>query len=118
MPEMYALGEEIFLYPVNKINDKMIKTRLAGITCDCDDIYFEKDKGYILMPEKTNNEKLYVAILGTGSYQNSMNGKGGVHHCLIPEEKDLIIYTKNGKQEITVRSELQTIKDMEKILKF
>ncbi|MDY4146179.1 MAG: hypothetical protein SOY54_08215 [Bacilli bacterium] len=118
MPEAYALGEEILLHPVNNINDKMIKTRLAGITCDCDDIYYEKDKGYILMPEKTLDNKVFVAILGTGSYQNSMNGKGGVHHCLIPEEKDLLIYTNNGKEIHKVRGELQEIEDMERILKF
>lgn len=118
MPEAYALGEEILLHPVNGINDKMIKTRLAGITCDCDDIYYDKDKGYFLMPEKKTDNKVFVAILGTGSYQNSMNGKGGVHHCLIPEEKDLVIYTKNGKEIYEIRGELQEIEDMKKILKF
>lgn len=118
MPEAYALGEEILLHPVSDINDKMIKTRLAGITCDCDDIYYDKKLGYFLMPNKTIDNKVYVALLGTGSYQNSMNGKGGVHHCLIPEEKDLLIYTKDFKKVYEVRSELQDITKMKEILKF
>ncbi len=117
MPEMYALGEEIFLAPVNRLGEKMVKTRLAGLTCDCDDIFFDKRKGYFLMPEKKLNEKVYLALLGTGSYQNSMNGKGGIHHCMLPEEKDLVIYSKNDKVIYQVRSELQTIEDMERIMK-
>ena len=51
--------------------------------------------------------------MGTGSYQNSMNGKGGVHHCLLPEEKDLVI----NDGEVTIRSELQSIEDIYKIMK-
>lgn len=116
MPEMYALGEEIFLSPVNKIDEKMIKTRLAGLTCDCDDVYFDKSKGYFMMPKKEENEKVYVALLGTGSYQNSMNGKGGIHHCMLPEEKDLVVYTKNDEVIYNVRNNLQSFDDMKKIL--
>ena len=111
MPEMYALGEPIEVRPVNDLDKEMVKSYLAGITCDCDDVYFEKDKGYINLPK---SDELYIGLMGTGSYQNSMNGKGGVHHCLLPEEKDLVI--NDGK--ITVRSELQTIEDIYKIMKF
>lgn len=111
LPEMYALGEPILVTPVNDLNHKMIKGRLAGITCDCDDIYFEKDKGYINLPE---TDGLYIGLIGTGSYQNSMNGKGGVHHCLLPEEKDIIEINK----EFKVRHNLQTIEDIKKIINF
>ena len=111
MPEMYALGEPIEVRPINDLDKEMVKSYLAGITCDCDDVYFEKDKGYINLPK---SDELYIGLMGTGSYQNSMNGKGGVHHCLLPEEKDLVI--NDGK--ITVRSELQTIEDIYKIMKF
>ena len=63
------------------------------------------------MPKKSNKVQ-YVACIGTGSYQNSMNGKGGVHHCMLPEEKDVIIYYKNGVELVKVRKELQTIEDI------
>ena len=46
-----------------------------------------------------------------------MNGKGGVHHCLLPEEKDLVIYTKNNKLKFLVRSELQSYDDIKKLMK-
>lgn len=111
MPEMYALGEPIEVRPINGLDKKMVKAYLAGITCDCDDIYFEKDKGYINLPD---TKDLYIGLMGTGSYQNSMNGKGGVHHCLLPEEKDVVI--TEGKE--FVRGELQTIEDIYKIMKF
>ena len=114
LPEMYALGEPMLIKPINHLNDKMVEARLAGITCDCDDVYFDKKKGYFMMPDFGEDD--YIALLGTGSYQNSMNGKGGVHHCMLPEEKDVIIYNKNGVELVKVRKELQTIEDIYTLL--
>ncbi len=115
MPEMYALGEPIVVKPINGLDKNKIKVRLGGMTCDCDDIYFEKDLGYFLAPDISN---LMIGCIGTGSYQNSMNGKGGVHHCLLPEETDVIVYTLNNKLVSEVRKPLQTIKDICKIIHF
>ena len=113
LPEMYALGEPILIKPINNLNEKMVEARLAGITCDCDDVYFDKEKGYFLIPDCDDD---YIGLLGTGSYQNSMNGKGGVHHCMLPEEKDVIIYNKNGVELVKVRKELQTIENIYDLL--
>ena len=113
MPEMYALGEPILIKPINNLDKKMVKARLAGITCDCDDVYFNKETGYFLIPECDDD---LIGLLGTGSYQNSMNGKGGVHHCMLPEEKDVIIFDKNGKEIVKVRKELQTIENIYDLL--
>ena len=111
MPEMYALDEPMNVRPINNLQNDKANVILAGNTCDCDDIYYIKDKGYFEIP--IGNES-YIAILGTGSYQDSMNGKGGLHHCLLPEEKSIVI--KNG--EITIRKELQKIEDIYKIINF
>lgn len=111
LPEMYALGEPIDVMPINNLDKKMVKSYLAGITCDCDDVYFEKDKGCIMLPDV---DDLYIGCIGTGSYQNSMNGKGGVHHCLLPEEIDLVI--SEGKEEI--RANLQSIDEIMKLNKY
>lgn len=116
LPEMYALGEEIYVSPANNLNKEMVEARLSSITCDCDDVYFNKDKGFIYLPKYDGNEQ-YVALLGTGSYQNSMNGKGGLHHCLLPEEIDLVIYTKNNKKEFLIRNQLQSYEDIKKLMK-
>lgn len=114
IPEI-ALGEEFVFLPVNGFDKKMVESYLAGVTCDCDDVYYEKDKGYINLPDI---DDLYITILGTGSYQNSMNGKGGVHHCLLSEEKDLLIDSINGEVSIKVRNELQNIDDILRISNF
>ena len=105
LPELYALGEPIMVTPVNGLNEKKVKARLAGVTCDCDDIFYDKSKGYMDLPDI---DELYIGCIGTGSYQNSMNGKGGVHHCLLPEERDVVI----GNNEERVRKELQSIEDI------
>ncbi|NLB10948.1 hypothetical protein GX831_00610 [bacterium] len=116
MPELFALGEPIRVCPVNNLDREIIKVRLAGLTCDCDDIYFDKEKGYFLAPRESKD--LYIACLGTGSYQNSMSGKGGVHHCLLPEERDVVIYRKNGKSVKKIRSELQSISKIYRLMHF
>lgn len=115
LPEMYALGEPILVMPINNLDKPTQQVRLAGITCDCDDVFFDKSKGYFEISKEVDN---YIGLIGTGSYQNSMNGKGGVHHCLLPEEKDLLIYTKDGKEVREIRHELQTIEDVYRIINF
>lgn len=113
LPEMYALGEPINVCPINALGEDKIKAKLAGVTCDCDDVYPIHEK-YIELPD--TKEDLYIACLGTGSYQNSMNGKGGVHHCLLPEEKDVVIYTKGNKLQSSVRHNLQTPNQLYKMM--
>lgn len=112
LPEMYALGEPIKIEAINDLDKNKVKVKLAGVTCDCDDVYFGKD-GYVLMPESS---ELYIGLMGTGSYQNSMNGKRGVHHCMLPEETDLVIETVDGKLVKTIRNQLQTIDEIMKLV--
>ena len=112
LPEMYALGEPIKIEAINDLDKNKVKVKLAGVTCDCDDVYFGKD-GYVLMPESS---ELYIGLMGTGSYQNSMNGKRGVHHCMLPEETDLVIETVDGKLVKTIRNKLQTIDEIMKLV--
>ena len=112
LPEMYALGEPIKITPINGLDEKKAKVRLAGVTCDCDDVYFTKE-GYVEVPDI---DEVYIGLLGTGSYQNSMNGKRGVHHCMLPEEKDVVIETVDGKLTKTVRNKLQTIDEIMKLV--
>ena len=112
IPEHYALGEPIEIEVVNDLDKEMVQSRLAGITCDCDDVWFHKDLGYFNVPK---SEEVYIVLLGTGSYQNSMNGKGGIHHCLLPEEKDIVISSDNT---IKVRKNLQSIDEILSIMQF
>lgn len=113
MPEHYALGEPIKVEAINGLDQPKEKVCLGGITCDCDDVYFDHALGYIEMPKL---DEFYVALLGTGSYQNSMNGKRGVHHCLLPEERDLLVETVDGKLTFKIRHELQSIDEIIEIM--
>lgn len=110
LPEMYALGEPIMVTPINELDKPLIKGKLAGVTCDCDDV-FPMHEEVMDLPD-TDNE-LYIGLIGTGSYQNSMNGKGGIHHCLLPEEIDLVV---KGKK-MMIRKPLQSFQTILKIMK-
>ena len=111
IPEYFACEEPMKFVALNNLNNKTIKTRLAGITCDCDDVYYEKDKGYILMPE-IKDEPLYIAIIGTGSYQESMAPQNGIRHCLVQNENKYVSFIKNGKRQFVLTSKAQTTKDL------
>ena len=115
IPEYFMCGEPMKIVPINNLNSKMIKTRLAGITCDCDDV-FCGEKGYMLMPEILD-KKQYVAILGTGSYQESLTSHKAIRHCLVPSEKRIITFLKNGKRHFVVSEEFDTPEDMFKLLR-
>ena len=108
MPEFYALGEEIDCVPISNLDKKAIKARLGGITCDCDDVF--PVHGDMNLPEDIKD--LYIALLGTGSYQNSMNGRHGIHHCLLPEEIDVVI---DGKKEY-IRHQLQSMSEIKRLM--
>ena len=116
MPEMYALGEEIIVEPINNLDNETIEGRLSSITCDCDDVLYDKKKGFFDLPKfDIKREKQFVAILGTGSYQNSMAGKRGWHHCLLPEEIDVVVDV-NGNEY--VRHPLQSFEEIKELISF
>ncbi len=107
IPEYYAFDEPMKFVALNNLKNKKIKTRLSGITCDCDDVYYDQKLGYIEMPE-IKNEPLYVAIIGTGSYQESMAPQTGTRHCLVPNEKRFISFIKNGKRQFVLSNDIQS----------
>ena len=99
-PDMWGINQEFTILPVNLINNKCIPVILGGETCDPDDRYFLKDKNVkLFLPKIKNGEELYIAIFSVGAYQEIISGIGGVHHCMIPEGKELIIY-KDEKDDL------------------
>ena len=56
---------------------------------------------------------LYIGFFNTGAYQESIAGFGGVHHCLLPQPKHILIQkAKNGKLQYEVFSEEQKPEDV------
>ncbi|MBQ7307848.1 MAG: hypothetical protein IJW82_04885 [Clostridia bacterium] len=117
MAEKYAVGEDLLVTPINLLNNPKVKAKLAGVTCDCDDTFYDHDLDGLMLPQIKDGEKLYIGILGTGSYQEAMNGRNGVHHCLLPEEKRVVVYTKDGQTFEEVTNDLQSPQDIMNILK-
>jgi len=110
IPEYYACGEKMHIQALNHLNAQTISARLAGITCDCDDIYYEEN-GLISLP-KVGQEPLFIGVLGTGSYQESMASRKGIRHCLIPEEARFISFIKNGERQFVLAEPLQSPEDI------
>ena len=97
-PDLWALSQNFTILPINLYENKFLPICLGGETCDPDDRYFIDDKNTkVLMPKLEENQTLYIAIFGTGAYQEILSGIGGLHHCLIPEGNELIIYKRNDK---------------------
>lgn len=55
---------------------------------------------------------LYIGFFNTGAYQDTISGYGGVHHCLVPQPKHILIdKTKDGNFEYKLFSEEQKPED-------
>ena len=117
MAEKYAVGEDLCVSPINLLGNKKVRTKLAGVTCDCDDTFYDHETDGLMLPEINEGEDLYIGILGAGSYQEVMNGRNGIHHCLLPEEIRVVIYTKDNKEYQVVTNELQSPEDILKLMK-
>lgn len=98
-PDIWGIEQDFTILPVNLYENDCIPVCLGGETCDPDDRYFLKDKNVkLLMPKVDVNQTLYIAIFSIGAYQEIISGIGGLHHCLIPEGNELVIYKgKDGK---------------------
>jgi len=116
LPNTWALSEEFLILPINLTENKIIPVRLAGNTCDCDDVYYYQSKHEFYLPEIKEGQTLYIGIFGMGAYQEILSGIGGIHHCLNREENDVIIYKKNGKNKFYHVRSAQSIQALYKRL--
>jgi diaminopimelate decarboxylase len=77
---------------------KLFKVWLAGSSCDSDDKY-TAGGDYILLPRLGDCDELYIAVLDTGAYQDSLAS----HHCLLSSPAKLI--AQNGEIKIARKRE-------------
>jgi arginine decarboxylase len=94
MPDMWARKHRFLMLPVNKWDRAYIPVNLGGLTCDNDDSYsYVSSREQLFLPETEagEGEPLYIAFFHTGAYQETLSGYDGVHHCLIPSPKHLLI---------------------------
>ncbi len=90
-PDAWALGEPFTVLPVNNWEGEFVRARLAGLTCDHDDVYPTRrmEAEPLLLPAKA--EGLIVGFFECGAYQETLGGRRGAHHCLLPEGGELIL---------------------------
>lgn len=116
-PDTWALNQNFLILPLNLLGNKKVKVKLGGLTCDPDDTYFKQEKeNYLYLPEIKDGQKLYIGVFGIGAYQEMITGVGGVHHCFIPEGRELIISKNNNELIYNDISELQGVNETLDIL--
>jgi arginine decarboxylase len=71
----------------------------------------------VFLPKFGDDEEQYIGFFHTGAYQESIGGYGGIHHCLIPNPKHIIVdKDENGRLFDWVFREEQAGEDVLKIL--
>ncbi len=116
LPDVWALNRKFLLLPINNWEAAYEKVNIGGMTCDSDDYYNqEANIDSIFMP-KTRKQQ-FIGFFHTGAYQEMLSGVGGLHHCLMPDPKHVIIdINREGNKTYKVLHEEQTSKQVLKIL--
>jgi arginine decarboxylase len=89
VPDAWALELNFPVAPLNYWDAPFQQVKLAGLTCDGDDVYPHKAREYIMLPSHT--EGLLIGFLDVGAYQDLLGGEGGAKHCLLSEGATIII---------------------------
>ncbi|UKN01399.1 arginine decarboxylase [Paracrocinitomix mangrovi] len=114
LPDSWAINKRFIMLPINRWKDRYERVLLGGITCDSDDYYnSEQHVNAIYLPQFHKDKPLYLGFFNVGAYQDSIGGYGGIHHCLIPQPKHLII---DENQNVRVFSEEQAADQMLSLL--
>jgi arginine decarboxylase len=89
LPDTWAINKRFIMLAVNRWNETYERVLLGGLTCDSDDYYnSEQNMNAIYLP-KYNKENHCTSGFNTGAYK--IGGYGGLHHCLIPQPKHILI---------------------------
>ena len=118
LPDTWAISRHFIMLPLNRWEDSYERVFLGGLTCDSEDYYnSEQHTNAIYLPVFSDIKPLYIGFFNTGAYQETISGFGGVHHCLIPQPRHILI-TKNdnGEFEYKIFSEKQKPEDVLKLL--
>jgi arginine decarboxylase len=114
LPDTWPINKRFIMLPINRWKDNYERVLLGGLTCDSDDYYnSEQHVNAIYLPVFREEEPLYIGFFNTGAYQESIGGYGGVHHCLIPQPKHLII---DENKNVSLFSEEQAPEQMLSLL--
>ena len=92
LPDTWAINRRFLMLPINRWESPYERVFLGGLTCDSDDYYnSEQHLNAIYLPKYKASDDLYIGFFNTAAYQDNIGGHGGVHHCLIPGPKHVLI---------------------------
>ena len=114
LPDSWSINKRFIMLPLNNWDDDYERVFLGGLTCDSDDYYnSEQHINAIYLPKYDKEDPLYIGFFNTGAYQDSLGGFGGVHHCLLPGPKHILIdRNEKGEVKIEIFTEEQKSEDM------
>jgi arginine decarboxylase len=116
LPDIWGLKQKYILLPINNWDAEYERVNLGGITCDGHDFYNHDAHINVIFLPKTRKVQ-YLGFFHTGAYQEALSGIGGIHHCLIPTPRHILIRrSKNETLEYEIFSEEQTSKQVLRIL--
>lgn len=116
LPDVWALNRRFLLMPINNWDAPYEKVILGGMTCDSDDYYSQEAHVDSIFMPKTRKVQ-YLGFFHTGAYQEMLSGVGGLHHCLMPDPKHVLIDDNpDGTRKYRVLHEEQNSKQVLKIL--
>ncbi|MXV38646.1 arginine decarboxylase [Flavobacteriaceae bacterium Ap0902] len=118
LPDSWAISKRFILLPLNRWDETYERVLLGGLTCDSDDYYnSEQNTNAIFLPKYKQDKPLYIGFFNTGAYQETIGGFGGIHHCLIPTPKHILIdKDENGEIRTKLFTEQQDHESVLKIL--
>lgn len=110
-----SAGVAIKAFPLNLIQNKQVTAELSGLTCDSDD--HSEPHHNMTFPEINAGETLHVGFFNTGSYQDDVSGYTGLHLCMLPNPRHVILKkNERGQIKIELFSEEQSPQQIMKIL--
>jgi arginine decarboxylase len=116
LPDVWALNRRFILLPLNNWDEGYEKVFIGGMTCDGDDFYGEETHLESIFMPKTPKQQ-YVGFFHTGAYQEVLSGVGGLHHCLMPDPKHVVISVDEvGQRHFRVLHEEQTSRQVLNLL--
>lgn len=116
LPDVWALNRRFMCLPINNWDAGYDRVYIGGMTCDSDDYYnHEANVDAIFMPRTRKVQ--YMGFFHTGAYQEVLSGVGGLHHCLMPDPKHVLLnLNPDGTRSFRVLHEEQNSKQVMKIL--
>jgi arginine decarboxylase len=116
LPDAWAMDQKFIVLPINNWDAEYERVNLGGLTCDHLDFYNTDAHINVLFMPKTRKVQ-YIGFFHTGAYQEALSGVGGIHHCLIPTPKHVLIRrNKDESLAFELFSEEQDSKAVLKIL--